>query len=218
MESGKILTVLVIATLLAVIGARVIAYRYRASMQRLMKTPLNTGLTAGSGIASVTQEPALASIGATAGSALNFPPRTTTSPAALTLADNRRAHRRLLVSFLALTLVMALTRTLITQVSADAPITLKTVATLGAAYAWPLLPVLAVISRWSRPRFVGAMLGWFVLAVLLLTWRTNENISFAQVVDWMFFDTACRLSSSPPSAWAGRRAPSGRGWRPCSCC
>jgi hypothetical protein len=37
MESGKILTVLVIATLLAVIGARVIAYRYRASMQRLMK-------------------------------------------------------------------------------------------------------------------------------------------------------------------------------------
>jgi hypothetical protein len=63
MESGKILTVLVIATLLAVIGARVIAYRYRASMQRLMKIPLNTGLTAGSGIASVTQEPALASIG-----------------------------------------------------------------------------------------------------------------------------------------------------------
>jgi hypothetical protein len=49
MESGKILTVLVIATLLAVIGARVIAYRYRASMQRLMKIPLNSGSTAGSG-------------------------------------------------------------------------------------------------------------------------------------------------------------------------
>ena len=59
MESGKILTVLVIATILAVIGARIIAYRYRASMQRLMKIPLNSGLTAGSAITSVAQGPAL---------------------------------------------------------------------------------------------------------------------------------------------------------------
>ncbi len=175
MASGKILTLLIIATLLALLGAWVVARSYRASMKRLMKMPLAQGSTA-------TGQPAAAD---------NRPPAAV--PAALTLADNRRAHRRLLVSFLTLTLVMALTRTLITQVIADGPITLKTVATLGAAYAWPVLPVLAVIGRWSRPRFVGAMLGWFVLAVLLLTWRTNENISFAQVVGWMFFDTGLPL-------------------------
>ena len=193
MESGKILTVLVIATLLAVIGARVIAYRYRASMQRLMKTPLNTGLTAGSGIASVTQEPALASIGATAGSALNFPPRTTTSPAPLTLDDNRRAYRRLIISFVALTLVIALTRTLIMQTLADGPITLKTVAALGAAYAWPVLPVIAVINRWTRLRFISAMFGWFWLSVFLLSWRTTEVVTFPQILQWMLADITLPL-------------------------
>ena len=134
MESGKILTLLVIATILAVIGARVIAYRYRASMQRLMKMPLNSGSTAGSGVAAVAQGPALASMAATASSTLDFPPRTTL-PAPLTLDDNRRAYRRLILSFVALTLVIALTRTLIMQTLADGPITLKTVAALGAAYA-----------------------------------------------------------------------------------
>ena len=175
MASGKILTLLIVATLLALLGAWVVARSYRSSMKRLMKMPLVERSTA-------TGQPAAAES-----------PVPATAPAALTLADNRRAYRRLLVSFLTLTLVIALTRTLITQVIADGPITLKTVATLGAAYAWPVLPVLAVIGRWSRPRFVGAMLGWFVLAVLLLTWRTNENVSFAMVFKWMLFDTGLPL-------------------------
>lgn len=192
MESGKILTVLVIATLLAVIGARVIAYRYRASMQRLMKIPLNSGSTAGSDIASVAQEPALASMAATASSALDFPPRTT-SPTPLTLDDNRRAYRQLILSFVALTLVIALTRTLIMQTIADGPITLKTVAALGAAYAWPVLPVIAVINRWTRLRFISAMFGWFWLSVFLLSWRTTEVVTFPQILQWMLADITLPL-------------------------
>ena len=122
MASGKILTLLIIATLLALLGAWVVARSYRASMKRLMKMPLAEGSTATGQVSSLEPQPALA------------------PAASLTLADNRRAYRRLLVSFLTLTLVIALTRTLITQVIADGPITLKTVATLGAAYAWPVLP------------------------------------------------------------------------------
>ena len=113
MASGKILTLLIIATLLALLGAWVVARSYRASMKRLMKMPLMEASTA-TGQPAATGSPAPA-------------------PVALTLVDNRRAYRRLLLSFLTLTLVMALTRTLITQVIADGPITLKTVATLGAA-------------------------------------------------------------------------------------
>jgi len=173
MASGKILTLLIIATLLALIGAWLVARAYRKSMQRLMKAPV----AAPSG--SVTEAHKLpASV------------RSTLFP---TLADNHDAYRRLLFSFIGLTLVIALTRTVMTQFIADGPITLKTVATLGAAYAWPVLPVLAVIGRWSRLRFVGAMLGWLVFAILLLSWRTNENISFAQVVGWMLFDTGLPL-------------------------
>ena len=175
MASGKIFFLLIVATLLALLGAWVVARSYRASMKRLMKIPLAAPSTA------------------TAPEIVPRYPSRATAPAPVTLAENRNAHFRLLAAFLALTLVIALTRTLITQVIADGPITLKTVATLGAAYAWPVLPVIAVIGRWSRPRFVGAMLAWFVLAVLLLSWRTNENVSFAMVFKWMLFDTGLPL-------------------------
>ncbi|WP_310493105.1 hypothetical protein [Dechloromonas sp.] len=175
MLPGKLFFLLVVATLLALIGAWVVARSYRRSMQRLMKAPVAEAQAAGAPDRSPT------------------PPTLARSALFPTLDDNNEAHRRLLFSFIGLTLVIALTRTLLTQFIADGPITLKTVATLGAAYAWPVLPVLAVIGRWSRPRFVGAMLGWLVLAILLLSWRTNENISFAQVVGWMLFDTGLPL-------------------------
>jgi hypothetical protein len=172
MAAGKLFFLLLVATLLALIGAWIVARRYRAGMQRLMKAPVTD-------------------------SADNMPPAAPPEqfrPAIFpTLADNAAAYRQLLLSFMALTVLIALTRTIMTQFMADGPITLKTVATLGAAYAWPVLPVLAVIGRWSRPRFVGAMLGWFVFAVMLLSWRTNENISFAQVFQWMLFDTGLPL-------------------------
>jgi len=176
LASGKILTLLIIATLLAVISAQVVAWRYRASMKRLMRATLTAATVDASSAASNAPE--------------RPQPR---PPARLTLADNQRAYRQLLIIFMGLTLVIALTRTLITQWIADAPISFKTVATLGAAYAWPVLPVLAVLGRWSRWRFVGAMLGWFVLAVLLLSWRTNESITLLMIVKWMAFDVGLPL-------------------------
>jgi hypothetical protein len=171
---GQILFLLVIATLLAVLGALLVASLYRASMKRLMRSPV-TG---------VTTE-------VSASSDLNNDK--STPPAALTLANNLQAYRRLLVSFLMLTLVMALTRTLIMQVIAQGPITWKSVAPLVVAYAWPVLPVIAVIGRWSRWRFVGAMFAWFWLAVLLLVWRTNQNITTAMILKWMVIDVGLPL-------------------------
>lgn len=170
---GKIVTILILATVLATLGAWVVGWRYRAAMKRLMQTPVDS-----------------ASTPASAGSP---PAPEMTPPASVTLADNRRARSRLLCWFCGLTLLIALTRTVITQWIADGPITIKTVATLGAAYAWPVLPVLAVIGRWSRWRFVGAMLLWFVAAVALLTWRTTEAVSFVQVLKWMSFDIGLPL-------------------------
>ena len=171
MASGKILTLLIVATFLAVVSAQLVAWRYRVRMKRLMCSPIASAEEAVTPTTSPRHAP----------------------PAALTLADNQRAYRRLLTQFMLLTVVMAFTRTVIQQWMADAPITLKTVAALGAAYAWPVLPVLAVIGRWSRWRFVGAMLGWLVLAVLLLSWRTNENVTLGMIVKWMSFDVGLPL-------------------------
>lgn len=176
MASGKIFTLLIIATLLAVIGAQVVAWRYRISMKRLMRAPLPAATADAPSAASMAPEPT------------QLQP-----PAQLTLADNQQAYRQLLITFMALTLLIALTRTLITQWIADAPITLKTVATLGAAYAWPVLPVLAVMGRWSRWRFVIAMLGWFGLAVLLLSWRISDTFPLLRIVKWMALDVGLPL-------------------------
>ena len=74
-------------------------------------------------------------------------------------------------------------------------------------YAWPVVPVIAVIRRWSRWRFVAALLLWFVVAaVALLSWRTNENVTFAQVFGWMLFDIGLPLIIvTASSAWQRKR-------------
>ena len=175
MLPDKIATLLLIATVLSVIGALLVAWRYRAAMQALMKAPL------------------AAAPGASEAPAARLPYAADVAPIPVTLADNRQAERRLILAFLGITLVMALSRTLLMQLLANGPITLITVSTLCAAYAWPVVPVVAVIRRWSRWRFVGVLLLWFVAAVALLSWRTNENVSFAQVFGWMLFDIGLPL-------------------------
>jgi len=175
MLPGKIATLLVIATVLSVIGALLVVWRYRAAMQALMKAPL------------------AAAPGASEAPAAHLPYAADTAAVPVTLTDNRQAERRLILAFLGLTLVMALSRTLLMQVLANGPITLITISTLCAAYAWPVVPVVAVIRRWSRWRFVAALLLWFVAAVALLSWRTNENVTFAQVFGWMLFDIGLPL-------------------------
>lgn len=173
MLPGKIATLLILATFLSVVAALIVAHRYRTAMQRLMQIRPDTRST-----------PA------------GTPPERRGTPAAhspVSQAENSAAYRRLLVAFLGLTLLMALTRTLQMQIMADGPITWKTVLTLGAAYAWPIVPVIAVIDRWPRLRLVGSLLLWFAAALLLLTWRTNENVSFGDVLLWMSFDIGLPL-------------------------
>jgi hypothetical protein len=138
------------------------------------------------------------------------------APIPVTLADNRQAERRLILAFLGITLVMALIRTLLMQVLANGPITLITVSTLCAAYAWPVVPVVAVIRRWSRWRFVGTLLLWFVAAVALLSWRTNENVSFAQVFGWMLFDIGLPLIVVTALCLGSATRAVAPGWRRCS--
>jgi hypothetical protein len=171
---GQIITVLVIATVLAVLGALLVAGLYRASMKRLMRAPLpSTGneVSAPSPLTSINKAPC----------------------AKVALADNLHAYRRLLLSFLLLTVVMSLTRTLTMQVIAHGPISPKTVAALGAAYAWPVLPLLAVIGRWSRWRFVYAMLSWFLFAVALTAWRTNDNVTLPMILAGIASDVGLPL-------------------------
>lgn len=175
MLPGKIATLLIIATALSFFGALIVAARYRATMKALMKAAVDAPSLPPGGPAKPL-------------------PYTGASPAQpVTLADNRQAARQLILVFLGITLVISLSRTLLMQLTADGPITLLSVSTLCAAYAWPVVPVVAVIHRWPRRRFVGTLLLWFIAAVALLSWRTNENVNFAQVFGWMLFDIGLPL-------------------------
>ena len=82
MLPGKIATLLVIATALSVIGALLVAWRYRAAMQALMKAPL------------------AAAPGASEAPAARLPYAADVAPIPVTLADNRQAERRLILAFL----------------------------------------------------------------------------------------------------------------------
>ncbi len=179
MLSGKLATLLIIAVVLSVIAALVVANRYRAAMQRLMKIGPDF--------------PSTAAVATSQREAPALPWKAAGPPRPVSLADNRQAARRLIAGFVGLALLIALSRTLLAQIVADGPISWKTVLTLGAAYAWPVVPVIAVLGRWSRRRLVGALLLWFVGAVALLSWRVNENVSFAQILLWMSFDIGVPL-------------------------
>ena len=176
MLAGKIATLLVIATVMALIASLWVAWRYRVAMQHFMKFGQNFRLTVDTDLAP-----------------RRLPSAADLPPIPIDLTTNDRAWQRMLGAFVALTLLMALTRTLLTQFAADGPITLKTVGTLGLAYAWPVVPVIAVVQRWPRWRLVGALTLWFVAAVALLSWRTTEAVSFAQVFGWMLIDIGLPL-------------------------
>lgn len=175
MLAGKIASVLVVAFLLTLIATQWIAWRFRAAMVRLMRQPEASVASSLPGIA-----PAAAAVQRPA-------------PLAVSPDDNQRANQRLIAAFLGLTLLMALTRTLILLSHGGAELAFHTIAPLGAAYAWPVVPVIAVLQRWPRWRLVLTLLAWFVAAVLLLTWRTNDNISLPMVFGWLLVDIGLPL-------------------------
>lgn len=166
MLTGKLATLILLATLLAVVGAWGVARRYRAAMQHLMSAP--------------PENPAVI-------------PAPTAAPAArpvatITLDDNRRAYRRLITIFASLSLLMSFTHALtLEQLSGGAHINWETLTILTLVMAWPIVLVLGVIERWSRRHVALLLAAWFVIAVLLIAWRTSEAVTLGGIVAWMSF-------------------------------
>ncbi len=166
MLTGKLATLVILATLLAVVGAWGVALRYRAAMQRLMSAPPEN---------SPLRPP--------------HPPAPSALPVSnITLADNRRAYRRLVTIFASISLLMSFTHALtLEQLSGSAQINWETVTILTLVMAWPIVLVLGVIERWPRHRVALLLAAWFVGAVLLIAWRTSEAVTLSGIMIWMSF-------------------------------
>ncbi|MBS0435003.1 MAG: hypothetical protein JSR75_08930, partial [Proteobacteria bacterium] len=162
--SGKLLFVVLAATLLAVIAALAVARRYRAAMQRLMSQP-----------APPQHEPA--------GSAA---PSVASAPAArVTLADNRRAARRVALLLLLMSALLSTSDAALFLGIAggrEGLLTPARLATLATLNLWPVIPALGLLWRWSRWRVLGALLLWFAGALLLIAWRSIEPQPLASVL------------------------------------
>lgn len=174
METGRLMFLFLLAAALALLSARLVVWRYRKTMTRLMQaatTPVSD-----------TPAPVVP------GEPVRSP------PAPLSLADNRRALWRLVALLVGLSLLMALTRAYIEfRFVYDTEPTPARLAALSLVFAWPVIPVIGLLRRWSRWR-VGALLAaWWLAALALLAWRTTEAVSLASLVQMLSMEIGLPL-------------------------
>jgi hypothetical protein len=174
---GQLLTVYVLATLLAAALGAWLARRYRAALLPLMRSP---HAPTGDG-ADVTVNLAQATTALPSWRA----------PAAVTLAGHRAAQARLVALLIGLSMAIALTRGAIWLwlVRDEAtPFSLARLVTLAVVYAWPLLPALGLMWRWSWGRLGAALIGWYLASLALVMLRSTEAQSFAGVAGWLAWE------------------------------
>ena len=169
--SGKLLFIVLAAAALAALAAWLIARSYRAAMKRLMSLP------APAPRAEDHPEPS--------------PPTLPAPPAAVTLADNRRAARRvalLLVGLSALISASGAALFLGVAMADEHLLTPGRLLTLSLINLWPVIPALGLLWRWSRARVLAALALWFVGAVLLIAWRSIEPQPLTSTLAYLAFE------------------------------
>ncbi len=188
---AKLITAVVLAVLLSMVGAWLIAYRYRAAMRRLMSAPLPPAASGAPspGDAVPGAPPPRGSAGAGAGPSAGASAGaagTTVSPlpaapgvrpaeprAAVSAADNRRAAWLLTGVLIGLSLLISASMASIAHlVMFHGEFSIRRVAILVVVQMWPVLPVLGIVWRWSRLRIVTLLAAWFVVAFGLALWRS----------------------------------------------
>jgi hypothetical protein len=153
--SGKIVFILLVATLLSVAGALALAWRYRSVMRRLMSA-------AAAALPTAVPGPA---------------PRVPSPATPLAWQDNRRAGRRVALLLVLLSALLSLSSAALFLGMAMAEqnmLTPSRLATLAVLNLWPLIPVLGLLWRWSRLRVAGVLALWFAGSVALIAWRSIE--------------------------------------------
>lgn len=166
MHSGQLLSVLLLATVIAAAGAWIIAWRYRRRMQALMALrPAATPSAADVPSASI--------------------PAAVAAPARrVTQADNRRAGRRLALLLVVVSLLIAASSGWLWYRLAfpEEAAPWRRVAVVALLHAWPVVPALALLWRWPWHRLVLAMLGWIAAVLPVFVWRQIDPDPLAALV------------------------------------
>ena len=155
-DPSELYQVFVLCVLLSCIASWIIAHRYRRRMQLLMRAP-----SPGSGPSST------------------LPAAVPDGPAgdAVSLADNRAAGVRLTMLLVASSCLLAVLSACIFSAlmfPAEPPMVWRVIP-IAVLHMWPVVPSVALMWRWSRTRFLGALLLWcavtWVVLGVIAEWR-----------------------------------------------
>jgi hypothetical protein len=156
---GKLTGVVLLSAALSVLGAWLLAWRFRRAMRALMSRP---GLPVG-------EAPAPSLALAT--------PSVPTIPSA---ADDRRASLHMAALVIAVSVLVALTGAVLwTRIDGRDPVTPLGALARGIFYLWPVIPVLGLLRRWSLARMVATLLLWCLVVLPFLIWRAPESATVA---------------------------------------
>lgn len=159
-SSGKIAFIFLVAAALAVLGAWLLAWRFRARMRALMVAPLPDG-----GAAAAAPAPAAPA------------PRVVRAP------DNRRAGRHLALRLVGLSALISLSSATVQLPLMGLPLwPPQRWAVVAFVNLWPVIPVLGLVWRWSRAQVLGLMLAWFVLCLAVVAWRSDASQPFSALL------------------------------------
>ena len=168
-SSGRLILIFVIAAALSVLGAWLLAWRFRGAMRALMKQR----------------------IGAQAVLHAEAPAAPPVAPTPVSAADNRRAGWRLAALLVALSALISLTSAALSLgLAFEGLLTPGRTLTTAFVYLWPVIPVLGLMWRWSRLRVVGLLWLWCALTFPVISWRMIEPRPVADTVLFLISETA----------------------------
>ncbi len=154
-EPGMLLLALILLVLFTCVAALIIGRRYRRRMRQLMCAASAEDSTAPATDAAVDAR---------------------APPASVSLADNRAAGMWLTLLLVALSCLLAATSACIwwTLSFPGEPLAQKRVAVIALLQLWPVIPVVALMWRWSRLRLVASVLLWCGVTFIVFLWRQIE--------------------------------------------
>lgn len=169
---GQILFALIVALMLAWLSSWWVARRYASKVLALMQqgTAPSDALAVEIPAAALSPTPSAASPGSSE-----------------LFKQNRAARRNLRIAMVLMCLLLAAIIAAVAQAAyVTSGFSWRRLLTLSVIFAWPVVPTIGLLERWSRGRIFFISLQYVALSSVIVMLNSNENQQFLPVLLWLF--------------------------------